>query len=136
MSDKVLVDSNVWIYAFMQGYDARIKTATKLIAETDTIILSTQIINEVCNILLRKHRVSNQTIANYIDYFYEEYTVSVLDELTLKLASDLRINHTLSFWDSFIVATAIQNSCVTLYSEDMQHNFVIRNTRILNPFNS
>ena len=93
MSDKALVDSNVWIYTFMQGNDTRVEAATKLIAETDSIIISTQIINEMCNILLRKYRVSNQIIANYIEYFYEEYIVVILDELTLKLASELRIKH-------------------------------------------
>lgn len=134
MSDKVLVDSNVWIYAFMQGNDARVEAATKLIAEADSIIISTQIINEVCNILLRKYRASNQTIANYINYFYEEYTVVILDELTLKLASEQRIKHTFSFWDSLIVATGVQNRCTMLYSEDMQHGFTIQNMRIINPF--
>ena len=54
MTDKVLIDSNVWIYAFMKGDNSRISSATKLIEQTELIILSTHIINEVCNVLLRK----------------------------------------------------------------------------------
>ena len=134
MSAKVMIDSNVWIYAFMKGDDGRIATATALIEKLDSIVLSTQIVNEVCNVLLRKHKASNTTISAYIDYFYEEFQDSVLDEGVLRLASKLRNNHSFSFWDSLIVASAIENNCAILYSEDMQHDLLIQNTRIVNPF--
>ena len=37
------------------------------------------------------------------------------------LASQLRQTLALSFWDSLIVAAALDAGCTTLYSEDMQH---------------
>ena len=129
-----MIDSNVWIYAFMKGNEGRASKATLLIEQTDPIILSTQIVNEVCNVLLRKHRASKENIANYIDYFYGEYSVSVLGENTLKQASELRIQNSFSFWDSLIVASAIENQCKILYSEDMQHDLKLDQLRIVNPF--
>lgn len=40
-----------------------------------------------------------------------------------------------SYWDSLIIATAIQSDCSILYSEDMQHDQVIEDKlRIINPF--
>ncbi len=39
-----------------------------------------------------------------------------------------------SYWDSLIIATALQNDCSILYSEDMQHNQLIEGKlRIINP---
>lgn len=134
MSSPVLIDSNVWIYAFMKGEEARIVSANRLIEQTDSIILTTQIINEVCSVLLRKNRISTQAVSHYIDYFYGEYVVALLEESTLRLAATLRIRYNFSFWDSFVVASAIENQCVILYSEDMQHQLVVQNTCIINPF--
>lgn len=129
-----MIDSNVWLYAFMKGNEQRVSTATNIIEQSEPIILSTQIVNEVCFVLLRKNKAKNTTLANYIDYFYSEHRVTILDEVILKTASKLRIEHHFSFWDSLIVASAINNRCSILYSEDMQHDYVIENTRIINPF--
>jgi len=138
MSDNVLIDSNVWIYAFMaqeaENEDRRITLANQLIAQTPAIILTTQIVNEVCNILLRKHRVSNQTIINYIDYFYREYPVALQEKSTIKQAATLRTQYNFAFWDSLVVASALENHCTTLYSEDMQNGVIVQNTQIINPF--
>jgi len=38
------------------------------------------------------------------------------------------------FYDSLIVAAALESKCTTLYSEDMQHNQHIENLTIKNPF--
>jgi len=40
-----------------------------------------------------------------------------------------------SYWDSLILASALENSCSILYSEDMQHGQVIEDSlKIINPF--
>ena len=41
------------------------------------------------------------------------------------LASRLREAASFSFWDSLIVAAALDAGCSTLYSEDMQHGPVV-----------
>jgi predicted nucleic acid-binding protein len=39
-----------------------------------------------------------------------------------------------SFYDSLIIAAAIEANCKTLYSEDLQHNQKIYDLAIVNPF--
>jgi predicted nucleic acid-binding protein len=40
-----------------------------------------------------------------------------------------------SFWDSMMLASALENKCTEIYSEDMQHNQTIEDKlRIINPF--
>lgn len=41
----------------------------------------------------------------------------------------------MTIYDSLIIATALEASCTTLYSEDMQHGQLIENKLlIINPF--
>jgi predicted nucleic acid-binding protein len=47
----------------------------------------------------------------------------------------LRKAYSLSYWDSLIIAAAIDAGCVTLFSEDMQHGQTIEGClTIINPF--
>ena len=50
-------------------------------------------------------------------------------------ANDLRSKHNFSYWDSLIVASALENACEVLYTEDLQDGHVIEGRlRIVNPF--
>ena len=53
--ESCFVDTNIWLYAFIEGED-RQKTARakELLEASRTIIVSTQVINEVCVNLLKK----------------------------------------------------------------------------------
>jgi len=61
MSDNIMIDSNVWIYAFMKGNEGRASKATLLIEQTDPIILSTQIVNDL---KLDQLRIVNPFVEN------------------------------------------------------------------------
>ena len=52
------------------------------------------------------------------------------------LASTLRERHSLSFWDSIIVATAKTAGCSSLISEDMHDGLVLDKLRIKNIFST
>jgi predicted nucleic acid-binding protein len=48
---------------------------------------------------------------------------------------DLSIRYGYSYWDSLILATAVDNGCSILYTGDMQDGQVIDDKlRIVNPF--
>jgi predicted nucleic acid-binding protein len=47
---------------------------------------------------------------------------------------DLQSRYQLSFYDSLIVAAALEGGCKTLYSEDLQHGQRIDGLTIKNPF--
>jgi predicted nucleic acid-binding protein len=50
-------------------------------------------------------------------------------------ASHLREQYSFSYWDSLIVAAALQAKATTLYTEDMQAGLVIdQRLTIINPF--
>jgi predicted nucleic acid-binding protein len=102
---------------------------------TQTIIISTQDINEVCVNLFRKTSLQEADILALIEDFENRCSVLELSSTTLKNASGLRAQYNLSFWDSMIVASAMQAGAEVLYSEDMQAGLIISNQlEIVNPF--
>ena len=49
------IDTNIWLYAFNDSQDLqKTRQAKQIIRQTPQIVISSQIINEVCNNLLRK----------------------------------------------------------------------------------
>lgn len=134
--EPAFIDTNIWLYAFISGQDpAKAHTAQAVIGATRPLFLSIQVINEVCTNLLRKEHTPEADIRDFIDDFYALYQVVDLDHAQLITASDLRTRYSLSYWDSLIIASALQSGVPTLYSEDMQHHLVIdQKLQIVNPF--
>jgi len=56
-------------------------------------------------------------------------------KITILKACEIAARYQFSFYDSMIVAAALESNCEILYTEDMQHNQIINNTlTIINPF--
>lgn len=130
------IDTNVWLYAFIAGQDpAKTQRANDLISATMMIVVSTQVINEVCVNLIKREGFSEAHIRDLINDFYHTYIVIGLDHPILVLASTLRERYALSFWDGLIVACALTSGASHLYSEDMQDGLSINGVlTIINPF--
>ena len=136
---RFFIDTNIWLYAFISSQDeAKSKIAQTLLQKpNDQIVISTQIINEICVNLLRKANLEESALQELINSFYNRYKVVQLENVILVKASELRQRYSLSYWDSVVVATAIKAGANTLYSEDMQHEQTIDNSlTIVNPFRS
>ena len=135
MIEKIFVDSNIWLYLFLQDNSNKYKIVEKYISENDNslMFISYQVINEVTNQLIRNN--FNETIIRKnIDYLYKICTISNFSKDVLFLASSLREKYTFSFWDSMIVSSSLTCGCTILASEDMQDGLNIDNMIIRNIF--
>jgi predicted nucleic acid-binding protein len=129
------IDTNVWLYAFIQSQGQDKTVVAKTTIESSEIVVSSQVINEVCVNLIKKARFDEVSIRNLIESFYSKYHVAVIDKETLLEASELRNRYRFSYWDSLIVACALAAGAIILYSEDMQSGLVVDNRlQIINPF--
>ncbi len=129
------VDTNVWLYAFIENGDTAKSARASGLIQQGNIRLSTQVVNEVCVNLLKKAKFSEDSLRQLIDAFYTKYDVFELQRFTFLAASDLRDRYSLSYWDSVIVASALETGAEILYSEDMQDGLLVNNQlRIVNPF--
>jgi predicted nucleic acid-binding protein len=132
-AESCFIDTNIWLYALLEGDDPEKSTRAKSLIETQSIVtVSTQVINEVCVNLTRRAKFSEQQVQQLIESFYAKCFVVELSKPLLLKASALRERYTLSFWDSAIVSSALSADVSVLYSED---GLVVENRlRILNPF--
>ena len=131
---RVFCDTNVLIYAYSITEPLKADVANRVLFEQHTII-STQVINEFVNTCYRKLRLSDEQVGYAVAELMRSFRVVLFSADTQLKALDLKSRYKLQYYDSLIIATAIENDCDILYSEDMQHGLVIDNQlKIINPF--
>lgn len=139
MSARFFLDTNIFVYTFDTKAPAKAKRAARLIrqaADTGEGVVSYQVVQEFFNVAFRRFsRPMNVAEA-------EQYLVTVFRPLLAVHSSPtlyveaLRVSgkYRLSWYDSLIVAAALQAQCGMLYSEDLQHGQELEGLRIENPF--
>jgi predicted nucleic acid-binding protein len=135
------IDSNVWLYSLMTDpnstdleNDRKHSLATQLIYSVG-LAISTQVINEVCSVLIRKAAFTETQIQQVIQELYDSCIVVELNAEILLNASNLRIQYGFSFWDGLIISSALSTDATIFYSEDMRDGLVIADQlTIVNPF--
>ena len=133
---EYFLDTNIWLYAFLEPEKNKRKSeiASSLI-DASGVVISTQVINEVCVNLIKKAAFDSARIKQLVQDFYLGCRVIEFNRQILLSAAELRQNYNFSFWDSLIVACAKEAGVSLLYSEDMQDQMVVsERLRIVNPF--
>lgn len=132
MHAKVFVDTNVILYLLSD--DVSKKARSKQIL-SDRPVISLQVANEFTNVCIKKLKLTQDALTLSLKVI-EKYAVFVPFGLsTIHQAIVLQTRYKLQYYDSLIVATALENDCDILYSEDMQHGLVVDNRlKIINPF--
>ncbi|OHD14277.1 MAG: hypothetical protein A2086_09595 [Spirochaetes bacterium GWD1_27_9] len=132
MTDNIFIDSNIIIYSLGKEIDKK-NISNSLINENP--IISVQVINEVINICLKKLKLSKDESFDIGRFLIKRCVVSSIEITSIKFAMSISKSYQLSYWDSLIIASALENDCSILYSEDMQHNQIVENKlKIVNPF--
>lgn len=133
-NDKFFADSNIFLY-LLDEFGYKKDVAKKVL--TDVPVISTQVIAENMNVLFKKFsdRLTIQQISTHKNTLLNSCTVINITPAIIETAFDIKTSYSLQWYDSMIVAAALHANCSILYSEDMQHNLVVKNTlTIINPF--
>jgi len=137
MKEKVFVDTNIFVYLKLKDEKNRDKkSASESLFRKikNRITISSQVINEFYSVMLR-NKIPDSKIQEMIR---EIVTISKMQQIsfdTILKSWEIREKHKYSIWDSLIIASALENGCKVLYSEDMHHNHLIeKKLRIINPF--
>ena len=140
MIDKIFLDTNVLVYLFDKSEKLKQSKVKRLISEhlqQSKIFISVQVINEFINITSNKikYPVPAAKQKEIIELLNDLFLVSSLNINTSVNALDISIKYKLSFWDSLILSSAIENNCSILFTEDMQDGQYIEDKlKIINPF--
>lgn len=136
----LFLDTNIFVYALLASEPLKKQRALQLMEQALASHLgctSYQVIGEFANVATRKFalRCTAQECKQFIEAAMQPLNrVSSSPEL-LDSALDLQEETRYSFYDSLVLAAALQADCDVLYTEDLQHNQLVRGTlRIVNPF--
>jgi predicted nucleic acid-binding protein len=134
MSDRIFLDSNILVYCYSTT-DARKQGIARSLSVMDNVHISTQVLNETTNVLHKKYNIAWNELVNLITDFERNFIVHQLTSAEIKKACGIAERYGFSFFDSLMVASALECHCPVLYSEDMQHGQMINDTlKIVNPF--
>ncbi len=96
--------------------------------------ISNQVLHEYYNVML-KNKADEQYIQNNIKHMLWHCDVFCLNLETLLAAFKVRERYRFSWWDSLIVASALETESDQIYTEDLQHGQIIEGRlRVVNPF--
>jgi predicted nucleic acid-binding protein len=139
MSGRFFLDTNIFVYSFDMNSAKKAAQSAKLIRraiETRGGIVSYQVVQEFFNVALRRFAkpMSSGETEQYLATTFRPL-LSVHSSLAL-YGEALRIaaKFQLAWYDSLIVASAIEGQCDVLYSEDFQDGQQIGSVTISNPF--
>ena len=137
MTERVFIDSNIFIYAYTGDDEQKHIIARNLLryhVSSNDIILSVQILNEFYAVMAR-YNYPHSEIKLCLDEIIEQVKVMPIALGTIRKCIIIKEQYGYSWWDSLVLASALENDCEVLYSEDMQSNQIIENRlKIVNPF--
>ena len=145
MSDRVFIDTNIFIYALTEPKEKNrekdlpkrakaLELLTRLYTE-DTIVVSVQVLNELHLNMVRKFKIADALVFSILKENVSAIaSVESLTAQTYTKAFQVREKYNISYWDSLVVASALETGCTKLYSEDMQDGLVVDGVlSIINP---
>ena|SRR5579871_2190107 len=139
MSGRFFLDTDIFVYTFDTGAPVKAATATDLVKRairTKTGVVSDQVVQEFFNAALRRFE-SPMTTAEAEQYLaatfrplHAVHASPALFSEALRLGSKFR----LAWYDSLIVAAAIEAQCDVLYTEGLQPGQRLESVTVTNPF--
>lgn len=129
----IFLDSNITVYLLEKDPKRRDLVASFIL--NTRFVVSTQVISENVNVCLRKLKLSKTESFAHGRFLMDTFRMSYITDTTISLAFQISEQYGFAYYDSLILATALENECPVIYSEDMQHNQTIMDRlTIINPF--
>lgn len=139
MNGKFFLDTNIFVYAVDRAAPAKAAKADKLIdlaIASRRGVVSYQVVQEFFNVAIRKFP-RPMSIEESEQYLAAVFRPLLAVHSSLGLFSEalfLQQRYRFGWFDSLMMASALQAGCATFYSEDLQHGFQVGELRVENPF--
>ena len=134
MSNRIYLDSNILVYLFSDDEPEKQQIAKKLV-HGHPCITGINNLNEMNCVLVRKKKLSFMQTRLALDYVVHDMEIALFRLTTLRETLNIMERYNYSYFDSLVIAMALESSSKLLYAEDMQHGQVLENRlTICNPF--
>lgn len=137
MNVESFLDTNIFVYLFDETNAHKRKNAEGLVSRAladGTSCISYQVVQETINVMIGKLNATPRNVQQMLECalipLWQVYPTSTFYRRGVHLQARYRF----SFYDSLIVAAALDAGCKTLYSEDLQHGQQIDGVTITDPF--
>jgi len=139
MTDRVLVDTNILVYAHDPSAGKKNRQSIEILDELRTSgagVISTQVLMEFVRAVTGNipNPMSMKSAASQARIFLATWPVVSITGFIVDEALRGAIAHRLSLWDSQVWATARMNQIPIVLSEDFAHGAEIGGVRFRNPF--
>jgi predicted nucleic acid-binding protein len=139
MSVESFLDTNLFIYQLEALDERKAATADAIIRrgiETGDACISYQVVQECLNTVVRKAEIPLDALQarSYLETVLGPLWRVYPNAALYRRALDLQARFRFSFYDSLIVAAALQAGCSRLLTEDLQHGQQVDGVTIENPF--
>ena len=131
------LDTNVFVYLFDETSERHRSTASSLITsaiEEATGVISSQVVQETLNVLTSKLRAPAADVRATLDRILVPLWSVQPTPALYERALDVAARYSYHFYDSLILAAALDAGCDRLLSEDFQHGQLIDGLTVHNPF--
>jgi len=141
MSDRVLVDTNVLVYAYDRAAPVKQKKALEVLdwlVATSLGVLSTQVLAEFFVTVTNKITEplpADEAESRVHNLARSWPVIEVTAMIILEAARGVRV-HRFSYWDAQIWATAKLNQIPVVLSEDFSDGQITEAIRFMNPFSA
>ena len=136
MHARSFIDTNVLIYAEASDEPQKQRAALALLKglyEENLGVLSTQVLQEYCNVALKKLKLAPQYVRSQLD-LYEQFEVVQVTPAIIRAGLDLHQTRSISFFDAIVLASAHASGCSIIWTEDMNAGELVNGVCITNPF--
>jgi predicted nucleic acid-binding protein len=131
--NKFALDTNILIYSHDESAVSKQSISRDLIVQSP--VVSSQVVSEYISVMKRILNYPKAMIINACIPNLKHCQIQVVDISTLQTAERLISHYDFQLFDAIIVASALENGCKILYSEDMHHKMIIdKRLSIINPF--
>jgi len=136
MHARCFLHTNILVYAFEPSSPTKQMRARELIATDRSWAVSWQVVQEFVHVARHPFRKPLETeyLAELIDLLLAPRCAVFPCATIWRSALAIQTETQYSFYDSLILASAIESGAPTLYSEDLQHGRRIGPLEIINPF--
>jgi len=132
---KSFFDSNIIVYCYSATEPDKQKKVFSIIDNCKFPFISSQVLHEFCNVAHKKFHADDINVNTALTEIERLFYIHLNCITTVREANDIKHKYKFSFYDSLIIAAALECNCKILYSEDLQHKQVIENSlTIINPF--
>lgn len=139
MSDRFFLDTNVFAYMFDEVAREKQRRSGVLVRHalaSNEGVVSFQVVQEFLSLAFRRFdpRMSSTEAEQFLAMTLGPLLAVQSSHMLYWEALHLSRRYALSWYDSLIVAAAIEADCRILYTEDLQHGQKFDKLRVQNPF--